>query len=139
MGYFANGTHAMGYQERYCFRCVHWTATPDIPIEGCPVWDLHLWWNYDAQEDSDMGEFVKTGLNSFIPLPDGDNGPCRMFIVREDERESQTKHSCDGCPVLCAAEDVLHDLTIDGTVDATHQDALDEACEEVRHPKVEGG
>ena len=36
MGHFSNGTEGEIYQERYCFRCVHWNDD-----YGCPVWFLH--------------------------------------------------------------------------------------------------
>lgn len=73
MGYFANGTEGMAYEEHYCRRCIH-----DGPEEGpgCPVWLAHLLYNYDEcnNEDSILHLLIprsKDGLN---------NLECTMFV-----------------------------------------------------------
>lgn len=70
MGYFPNGASGLDYQERYCFRCVHW---PDDPADGgCNVWLAHILHNGDEI------------LNKLIPRSaDGlINKQCTMFLSR---------------------------------------------------------
>ena len=79
MGYFANGTEGEYYREKYCERCVNWhdkASTPETP--GCPIMDLHFLYNYD---DCDKPESY---LHSLIPLKDGHNEECSMFLERTD-------------------------------------------------------
>ena len=64
MGYFSNGSEGLDYKDRYCERCVH----NGIP---CPVWGLHLAWNYRLEQ--------RGILDSFIPVAGITNGQCRMF------------------------------------------------------------
>ena len=45
MAYFPNGTAGMEYESHYCFHCIHF-GPEEGP--GCPIWGLHLDWNYDA-------------------------------------------------------------------------------------------
>jgi hypothetical protein len=72
MGYFANGTEGELYQAHWCARCVHEDAD-----RGCPVWDLHLLYNYDQNKKKSTAD----ALALLIPLrTDGlGNDRCRMF------------------------------------------------------------
>lgn len=79
MGYFANGTEGDCYQAQWCFRCVHWRDNGDGRGDGCPVYDLHLLYNYDQHKK----ESTKHALAMFIPrLEGGGNAQCRMFWER---------------------------------------------------------
>lgn len=42
MGYFSNGTEGEFYFAEYCSRCIHNDET-----KGCPVWMLHMEYNYE--------------------------------------------------------------------------------------------
>jgi len=68
MGYFSSGTEAMGYQERYCFQCVHWHID-----YGCPCWQAHTdWWQLKNSE---------VIFDKIIPMDDdGNNLECYYFI-----------------------------------------------------------
>lgn len=51
MAYFSNGTEGLMYQERYCFNgaddsyCVNYIDRDDGMGLGCPVWDMHIFFN----------------------------------------------------------------------------------------------
>lgn len=71
MGYFSNGLEGEYYQEKYCFKCKHWTDE-----KGCPVWNIHLLYNYDSHS-------VSSGiLNTFISRSGINNKECEMFIKK---------------------------------------------------------
>ena len=76
MGYFSNGTEGMMYEEQYCSRCVHQDAGHD----GCPVWNMHLFYSYQLCNDKEHPG--KVMLDMLIP-PDKKhpsfNGQCTMF------------------------------------------------------------
>lgn len=74
MGYFSNGSEGEGYQERYCFRCLHDNFEKGI---YCPIWNLHLRGNYEECNKPD------SYLHALIPRekPIG-NGRCAMFVDR---------------------------------------------------------
>lgn len=85
MAYFPSGSSGMDYQAQWCDRCEHdrkYRETGDGP--GCPVWALHLLWNYDAccNEEKDGV------LHSFIPRTrDGlGNEQCVMFTPEKGEQ-----------------------------------------------------
>lgn len=76
MGYFSNGTEGMDYQYRYCNHCMN-------DIKGdCPVWLLHLVYNYDQNKDAEIGKI----LDLLIPISKDKigNDQCRMFIPRSE-------------------------------------------------------
>ena len=91
MGYFANGTEGDVYYAKYCANCRHDNLDQD---QGCPIWGLHLLWNYDqvdgpfdyAVEPMEMNEqnIMRVALDSFIPMSeDGlENLECKMFCPR---------------------------------------------------------
>lgn len=70
MAYFSNGTEGDMYLEKYCYRCIHWTA------DSCPVWFLHQLHNY---RDCNNAESM---LHVLIPRSKDDhrNEQCSMFI-----------------------------------------------------------
>jgi len=74
MGYFSNSTEGHIYEHDYCNRCQH-----EDREKGCPVWNLHLLWNYDQNSDT-IKELV---LDLFIPRAEnGFNEQCVMFWKR---------------------------------------------------------
>ena len=69
MGYFANGTEGMSYEEQYCMKCVH-----DNDADGCAVLYAHQLYNYPECNNED------SILHILIPRNDkGENEQCRMF------------------------------------------------------------
>lgn len=77
MGYFANGSEGMTYEEYWCRRCVH-VGPEDGP--GCAVWLAHLLYNYDQHKDENLAEV----LNVLIPRDaGGQNQECAMFTPRD--------------------------------------------------------
>jgi hypothetical protein len=81
MGYFSNGEEGMAYQDTYCMNCRNWQDHADDRGEGCPVWDLHYLWNYEAtgknkQTDKEMA------LSMFIPRDGIWNSQCAMFLKK---------------------------------------------------------
>lgn len=71
MGYFANSTEGLVYEERYCWRCVH-----NLDEYSCPVWEAHLLWNYDECNNKD------SVLHKMIPRNGITNEQC-IFFVKE--------------------------------------------------------
>lgn len=84
MGYFANGTDGMDYEFEYCEKCVH-----HLLEDGCPIWGLHLLFNYDQNKKTPEGEALAVVLDTLIPRSkdDLDNEQCSMFIPLTDLRE----------------------------------------------------
>ena len=79
MAYFSNGTEGEYYQEKYCDRCVH-----DDTEAGCPVWALHMEWNFDAV-GKDKDETKAQALDTLWPRDGVHNGECRMFHTMKGE------------------------------------------------------
>lgn len=77
MGYFANGSEGSGYEEEYCDKCIHNTGEM-----GCPIWGLHLLFNYDQNKKTPEGEAIAVVLDTLIPRSkdDLDNEQCSMFV-----------------------------------------------------------
>lgn len=73
MGYFSNGSEGECYYEEYCARCIH-----DDPENGkhCPIWSLHLLYNYEECNKKD------SYLHVLIPREGSINGTCSMFVER---------------------------------------------------------
>ena len=82
MGYFANGSEGMSYEERYCLRCLHGPQRTD---KGCAVWDAHQLYNY---EDCNKKDSI---LHILIPRTkdDDNNEQCAMFL--EDPHSNKKK------------------------------------------------
>ena len=88
MGYFANGTAGMDYQEKYCVKCVHWRSRGKATFESCPVWDLHQEYGYDRNASSNLNlawnavnNMSDIVLDTLIPMNNmGDqNKQCEFF------------------------------------------------------------
>lgn len=79
MGYFANGTEGLIYEETYCQHCRH---NPDDGM--CPVWSLHMIHNYAECNKPD------SFLHVLIPREGVGNGECAMFIARDPDRCRET-------------------------------------------------
>lgn len=93
MGYFSNGTEGLFYQERYCFAgadgnyCINFKDEDDGLGLGCPVWDMHIWFNENK-------EYAKI-CNHLIPRNRyAENCRCiwfdRKLDVTQDEAISMT-------------------------------------------------
>jgi len=90
MAYFANGTVGDYYEEKYCYRCVHWSTEPN---RGCPVYLLHLDWNYEAVgKNADATK--AQALDWLWPRKrNGHNGACGMFHAKQEENRQHTNAS----------------------------------------------
>ena len=84
MGYFSNGTEGMGYEEAYCYKCLH--------QQDCPIWALHLLWNYEQFKD----ETKATALEMLIPRKGISNEQCTMFVDKEQVRRVPPKDPDQG-------------------------------------------
>lgn len=70
MAYFANGTEAMMYEDKYCDKCVH-----NHPDYGCPCLIAHMLWNYDECNNAD------SILHKMIPVrKDAFADRCTFFV-----------------------------------------------------------
>lgn len=78
MGYFSNGTEGDFYRSAWCERCVNWRDEHDGRGDGCPIWDLHILYNYDQLKKSSL----ERALSSLIPREGIENGQCRLFWER---------------------------------------------------------
>ena len=75
MGYFANGTEGMIYDETYCDICVHM-----LDDHGCPCHTAHLLWNYEECNKKD------SILHKMIPIDKkGFNQECVFFAKSEEK------------------------------------------------------
>jgi hypothetical protein len=90
MAYFPNGTSGMCYEEEYCCNCVHF-GDPDGP--GCPIWLLHLLYNYDQCRKGKTGSTVKSILGTLIPETKDGLGAeqCSMFLAKADAEAEQAE------------------------------------------------
>jgi len=75
MGHFSNGSEGDGYLSRYCFNCKEWRDRKDGKDMGCPIWDVHFLYTYNAEGDA------REILDLLIPRSkDGlHNLECSMF------------------------------------------------------------
>jgi len=89
MGYFANGTEGMGYEEQWCSRCVHGSTAAG---RGCAVLEAHFRYNYAQCNDKD------SILHILIPRnARGENLQCRMFMTKA-RRSWIRKHGSEPLP-----------------------------------------
>lgn len=89
MGYFSNGTQGAIYERMYCEGCVHHDQYDPDNRECCPIWLLHLMWNYDAVGDN-KDTTKETALEMFIPRETEGiwNAPCKMrYVVGQDDAQ----------------------------------------------------
>src|SRR5688572_29108101 len=78
MGYFSNGSEGENFQSKFCARCVH-----DMN-QNCPIWLLHLMWNYDAIGKT-PDETKAAALETLMPRSkDGLSNKCNMFHAITD-------------------------------------------------------
>lgn len=93
MGYFSNSTEGMIFEEMYCRDCVHYEYGNKLYDAGCcPVWMLHLLYNYDAVGN----ETLQHILNTFIPerTDQPGNEPCTMRYVAEPQNADTLTSQC---------------------------------------------
>ncbi len=72
MGYFSNSTEGLDYQHQYCRRCQNHRG-PSEEEKSCPIWDVHLMFNYDECNNPE------SFLGYFIPRNGLINEQCNMF------------------------------------------------------------
>jgi hypothetical protein len=89
MAYFPNGTSGMCYEEQYCANCVH--GDPDGPY--CPIWSLHLLYNYDQCGKGKTAKALKTVLETLIPETKDGLGAeqCSMFLAKADAEAEEAE------------------------------------------------
>jgi len=77
MGYFSNGSEGADYEAEYCSRCEHGPeAVQERGGEHCAVWLAHFLRNYaECNNENSI-------LHLLIPLENGCNGKCKMFLER---------------------------------------------------------
>lgn len=94
MGYFANGTEGLMFEERWCSRCAHSDYRPGKEIgdrdnPACPVWMAHMLYAYElCNKEDHPGKVI---LDMLIPqktvvADDGYDLPvneCAMFHPRD--------------------------------------------------------
>lgn len=87
MGYFSNGTEGTDYEVEYCEKCIHGGDN------DCPIWGLHLLYNYDQLKETPEGEALAVVLGTLIPRSkdDLDNLRCSMFIPLTELKELPAK------------------------------------------------
>lgn len=71
MAYFSNGTEGESYEHNVCSRCIHYGDETKM----CPVWELHLLYNYGQTDD----KHVELFLNTLIPRRGVYNDLCSMW------------------------------------------------------------
>lgn len=77
MGYFPNGCSGDDYQEQYCFKCINYRDLNDGRGHGCPIWDMHMLYNYDeCNKPKSLLHFV-IGRDK-----EGYNEECKMFYEK---------------------------------------------------------
>jgi len=85
MGYFSNGTEGDIWRAENCAKCEHWNGREEKDFEkpGCMVEFIHLNWNYDQEDGSDL----KKVMDCLIPRNEEKcfNEDCRMFIEKIDD------------------------------------------------------
>ena len=85
---FSNATEGCLYQECFCFKCKNFIDKKDGRGFGCPIWDLHLFYNSD--------EKFQEVLDFLIPkMKIEDNcgvmQECSMFIKKRKRELEEMK------------------------------------------------
>jgi hypothetical protein len=85
MGYFANGTEGLMFEEANCVRCIHSDHREgkefgDKDNPACPVWMAHLMFAY---EECNSASNAKTILDMLIQPTENFGNECQMFIPRD--------------------------------------------------------
>lgn len=86
MGYFANGTEGMMFEERFCSRCVHSDEGPgkEIGVDPpCPIWMAHLLYSYELCNETEHPAKVMLDMLIKPSGPDGLDNECVMFVEAE--------------------------------------------------------
>jgi hypothetical protein len=79
MGYFSNSTEGHIFQETYCLHCAHCPKTID---DGCAVWDIHMFYNYDAVSNPTLHHILSLLIPERTDTPG--NEQCAMFYPKEE-------------------------------------------------------
>jgi len=74
VGYFANGAEGHAYEMAYCSKCTHYKDGENG--ECCPVWMLHILWNYEQFKNTDRA----MALDLFIRYDGTISKECEMFV-----------------------------------------------------------
>lgn len=91
MAYFSNGTEGMDYESRYCDNCVHFVDKQGS--YACPVWNLHMEFNYDQCKNGKTGKAIAKILGTLIPRrDDGFAGDCSMFVEKKPVTDAQATY-----------------------------------------------
>ena len=77
--YFSNGTEGDVFQSKYCYECVNWRDLKDGLREGCPVWDLHIAFNYKQFDNNDT-ELCLNIFGAKKSIKGVSFNKCRMFL-----------------------------------------------------------
>lgn len=107
MAYFPNGTSGMCYEEQYCANCIH--GDPDGPF--CPIWSLHLLYNYEQCGKGKTAKTVREFLGTLIPLTPDKLGAeqCSMFVAKvnsEADEAERRRLAQQPQKYLCALEEM---------------------------------
>lgn len=88
MGYFSNGSEGDTFTTYNCDLCVHALKC------NCPVWGLHLKYNYNQFDKSETGNLLKLILDRLIPRDeDGFCRRCTMFHSYTEEELHESRDS----------------------------------------------
>lgn len=91
MAYFPNGTAGAIYEEQYCDRCIHRRGADGE--SGCPIWLLHLLYNYEQCAETPRGEAIDAILKTLIPEEGIYPQQCSMFrpTVNAEAEEAELR------------------------------------------------
>lgn len=79
MAYFPNSDAGDAYEHNVCSRCAHYVENPEDGM--CPVWEIHLFYNYGQEE----GSTVESILDTLIPRRGIYNDLCSMYLPSKPE------------------------------------------------------
>ena len=79
MGYFSNGSEGEIYWFSYCKKCNNWTKREGELEFGCPIWDLHILYQYNLCNSRSLAKKI---LDFLIPTnkKECNNEKCSMFL-----------------------------------------------------------
>lgn len=86
MAYFSNGSEGDGAWKRYCSRCANWRERVAGENPTCPVWVLHLEWNYDAV-GVNANQTKRQALDMLWSREGCYNGECQLFVEAAQPEE----------------------------------------------------
>ena len=79
MGYFPHRTAFDWYKYIHCRHCLNYKVGEKDVLEGCPVMAVH--WRATTGSVSLME--IQSGLDMLIPMKDGENQKCNMYLENE--------------------------------------------------------